>query len=161
MTRFYTDKKKSRLIVGGFACPVIRSIYDRANHHRRFAIKTDITAKHLLATSMSIILQKNEPRANSTDPSRSIAPTHRTRTRSTSGFLPLPTPRASYAHVSTCTYARVNLTRHQTFRVSTEWIIWAACLLVMETIRGIPNPVYSLSSIGVTIRGREGRERRV
>jgi len=34
------------------------------------------------------------------------------------------------------------------------------CLLVMVTIRGIPNPVSSLPSIGVTNRGRKGRAHR-
>lgn len=36
---------------------------------------------------------------------------------------------------------------------SAERIIRAVCLLVMATIRGIPNPVSSLSPIEVTTRG--------
>lgn len=45
------------------------------------------------------------------------------------------------------------------FRLSCEWILWTVCLLVIVTIRGIPNPVRSLLSIEVTNRGREGRAR--
>lgn len=37
-------------------------------------------------------------------------------------------------------------------RASDEWIIWTVCLLIMATIRGIPNPVSSLSAIEVTTR---------
>lgn len=40
-----------------------------------------------------------------------------------------------------------------------EWIIRPVCLLVTATIRAIPNPVSSLSSIQVTSRGRVRDER--